>query len=96
MVRLRKQYYADREGRHATPSEIAVIQYLRPDLIHDQPLLPPGPLLSEVQGADDFRAKYPDGRMGAWSDLANPQQGQALFEAAVRGLVRQVPAFFSS
>ncbi|MCW8905197.1 creatininase family protein [Sedimenticola sp.] len=96
VVRLRKQYYADREGRHATPSEIAVIQYLRPDLIHDQPLPPPGPLRSEVQGADDFRAKYPDGRMGGWSDLANPQQGQALFEAAVRGLVRQVPAFFSS
>lgn len=92
---LRRQFYADREGRHATPSEIAVIQYLRPDLMHDQPLPPPGPLQPEAQGADDFRAKYPDGRMGAWADLANPEQGEALFEAAVRGLMQQIPAFFA-
>ncbi|WP_428609863.1 creatininase family protein [Sedimenticola sp.] len=95
VVRLRKQYYGDQEGRHATPSEIAVIQYLRPDLIRKQPLPPPGPLQSEVQGAADFRAKYPDGRMGSWPDLATPAQGQVLFDAAVRGLAQQVPTFFS-
>jgi creatinine amidohydrolase len=95
VVGLRKQYYGDREGRHATPSEIAVIQYLREDLIQAGTLPPPGPLQGEVQGADDFRAKYPDGRIGSWPDLATPAQGRALFEASAGGLAQRVQAFFA-
>lgn len=95
VVELRKQYYGDREGRHATPSEIAVVQYLRADLIRPEHLPPPGPVQGEVHGADDFRWKYPDGRIGSWPELATPEQGRALLEASVEGLVRRLRGFFA-
>ncbi|TVT56674.1 MAG: creatininase family protein [Sedimenticola thiotaurini] len=94
VVALRRKYYGEREGRHATPSEIAVVQYLRSDLIHSEPLPPPVPYQGEIQGAKDFREKYPDGRIAAYSSMANPEQGKVLFDTAVKGIVKQVNQFF--
>ncbi len=92
---LRKKYFAEKEGRHATPSEIAVVQYLRNELIHDAPLPPPAPPQGDIYGAQDFRQKYPDGRIGAYSELATPELGQSLFEAAVLGGEKEIKLFFS-
>lgn len=95
VVELRREYYGEREGRHATPSEIAVVQYLRSDLIHSEPLPPPAPYQGAVHNAQDFREKYPDGRIAAYSSMANPEQGKVLFEAAVSGIAKQVNQFFT-
>ncbi len=94
VVALRKQYYGGQEGHHATPSEIAVVQHLRPDLIHKMELPQPTPYQGEVHGAIDFREKYPDGRVAAHSSMATPEQGCALFESSVAGVAKLAASFF--
>ncbi|MEM9817589.1 MAG: creatininase family protein, partial [Cyanobacteria bacterium P01_D01_bin.6] len=39
-----------------------------------------------IYSAADFRAHYPDGRMGSNPALATPEHGKRLYEAAVKEL----------
>jgi creatinine amidohydrolase len=87
VYRLAKELYGDQEGSHATPSEVAVTQYLYPDSIktaHLDPLPTSGG--HGIYSAADFRRSYPDGRMGSNPSLATPAHGQRFFDAAVAEL----------
>ena len=81
------------EGSHATPSEISVTQYACPGTEKGADLTvkiaPSGPIFD----AEDFRRRYPDGRIGSDPTLANPEAGKKLVDAAVRALVREFKAF---
>ncbi|GAA0539773.1 creatinine amidohydrolase/Fe(II)-dependent formamide hydrolase-like protein [Rhizomicrobium palustre] len=81
------------EGNHATPSEISVTQYLFPQAVKyaDFPvrIAPSGPIFD----AEDFRRRYPDGRIGSDPTLANPAAGKRLVETAVHSLVREFRNF---
>ncbi len=84
---IAKEFYGDQEGTHATPSEVALTQYAYPDHIKHAPLDPPvAPSGFPIYGAADFRAHYPDGRMGSNPALATPEHGHRLYEAAVKEL----------
>jgi creatinine amidohydrolase len=87
VYRLAKELYGDREGSHATPSEVAVTQYLYPDAIKSTPL-DPNNLSKErkILGAADFRRRYPDGRMGSDPSLATPEHGKQFIDLAVKEL----------
>ncbi len=87
VYRLAKELYGDREGSHATPSEVAVTQYLYPEAIKSTPL-DPQHLSKErkILGAADFRRRYPDGRMGSDPSLATPEHGKQFFDLAVKEL----------
>ncbi len=84
---LARELYGDREGSHATPSEIALTQYLYPAAIKSAPL-DPNCLSKErkILGAADFRRRYPDGRMGSDPSLATPAHGKQFFDLAVQEL----------
>lgn len=85
--KLRNALYGDQEGRHATPSEIALIQYLDIETVRDiepDPICPPS---HNYKNAKDMREKHPDGRIGANVSLANPADGKKLFEAALKDLI---------
>ena len=43
--------------------------------------------------AADFRARYPDGRMGSDPGLATPEKGGELVALAAKGLAEEVAAF---
>jgi creatinine amidohydrolase len=96
VYRLAKELYGDREGSHATPSEVAVTQYLYPDLIKSAPL-DPNNLSSErkILGAADFRRRYPDGRMGSDPSLATPEHGKQFFDLAVKDLTANYQEFLA-
>ncbi|MBX2863135.1 MAG: creatininase family protein [Leptolyngbyaceae cyanobacterium MAG.088] len=82
---LAKELYGDQEGSHATPSEVALTQYVYPDFIKSAPLDPQvAPSGHRIYGADDFRRFYTDGRMGSNPDLATPEHGKQFYEAAVK------------
>jgi creatinine amidohydrolase len=87
VYRLAKELYGDREGSHATPSEVAVTQYLYPEAIKSTPL-DPDCLSKErkILGAADFRRRYPDGRMGSDPSLATPEHGKQFIDLAVKEL----------
>ncbi len=98
---LRSEWYADWEGMHATPSEIAITQ-ARYRIVEHQGLGPPEKLTADFMRAHagdkhgppkEHRARFPDGRVGSHSALATPQQGQALFEAACAAVAKDYTVF---
>ncbi len=84
--RLARELYGDQEGSHATPSEVAVTQYLYPDAIKQAPLPSDVGRGHAIYGAEDFRRRYPDGRMGSNPALATPEHGQQFYDIAVKEL----------
>ncbi|GGF68977.1 amidase [Terasakiella brassicae] len=85
--KLRALLYADQEGRHATPSEIAVVQYLDESTLRNVACDPVCAPALAYEGAQDMRDKHPDGRIGANVSLADPVDGKRLFETSVDDLM---------
>jgi creatinine amidohydrolase/Fe(II)-dependent formamide hydrolase-like protein len=80
-------------GMHATPSEIAVTQAAYPARIkttaYSPRIAPSGP----IRDAADYRARFPDGRIGSDPAQASPEKGQRIIDAAVAALLTDVSAF---
>jgi creatinine amidohydrolase/Fe(II)-dependent formamide hydrolase-like protein len=80
-------------GMHATPSEIAVTQAAYPDRIKTaeySPRIAPG---GPIRDALDYRARFPDGRIGSDPGQASPEKGRRIIDAAVGALLEDVAAF---
>ncbi|MBV8887653.1 MAG: creatininase family protein [Chroococcidiopsidaceae cyanobacterium CP_BM_RX_35] len=86
VYKLAKELYGNQEGSHATPSEVAVTQYVYPKAIKQAPLAPEVATGHKIYGAVDFRQRYPDGRMGSNPALATPEHGRQFYELAVKEL----------
>ena len=89
---LRREFYGDWEGMHATPSEIAITQTHYRNVKADAAATPPQALSADYIAAhagdqhgapDEHRRRFPDGRVGSHSALATPEHGAALLAAAV-------------
>ena len=86
VYKLAKELYGDQEGSHATPSEVAVTQYIYPEAIKKAYLSPEIAGGHKIYSAVDFRSRYPDGRMGSNPDLATPEHGQQFYDLSVEEL----------
>ncbi|BAZ80423.1 creatininase family protein [Sphaerospermopsis kisseleviana CS-549] len=93
VYKLAKELYGDQEGSHATPSEVAVTQYVYPEAIKKAPLSPEVAGGHKIYGAVDFRLRYPDGRMGSNPDLATPEHGKQFYDLAVEELSKSYLEF---
>lgn len=93
---LARQLYGDQEGSHATPSEVALTQYVYPDVIKQAYLTPEVSKDHRIYSAADFRRRYPDGRMGSNPALATPDQGRQFYELAVKDLSNTYLEFLSA
>ena len=95
VLRLCAQIFPEGHGSHATPSEIAVTQFGYPDSIkparYSPRIAPTGP----IREAADFRARYPDGRMGSDPAQASPEKGAEIVQLASKGLLEELAAFAS-
>ena len=74
----------------------ARILHLEPSLLKKQCSLndpaPAGP----IYGAEDFRKRYPDGRMGSHPDLAKAEHGKLLLDKAASALSKELSNFLES
>jgi creatinine amidohydrolase len=95
VYRLTKELYGNEEGSHATPSEVAVTQYLYPQSIKQAELSPLTTAGYRIYGAADFRRSYPDGRMGSNPSLATPEHGKQFYDAAVAELTISYQQFLA-
>ncbi|MFB2837215.1 creatininase family protein [Floridanema evergladense] len=86
VYKLAKELYGDREGSHATPSEVAVTQFVYPEAIKQGQLAEEVGKGHPIYGAVDFRKHYPDGRMGSNPALATPEHGKQFYDLAVKEL----------
>ena len=91
-----KELYGDQEGSHATPSEVAVTQFIYPDSIKNATLSSDVNSGYPIYGAADFRSHYPDGRMGSNPALATPEHGEALYKLAVEELSKSYLKFLEA
>ncbi len=96
VYQLAKKLYGDREGSHATPSEVAVTQFVYPEAIKDAPLSTEVASGFPIYGAADFRRHYPDGRMGSDPSLATPEHGQQLYQKAVDAIATDYQKFLAA
>lgn len=101
---LRRAYYGDWEGLHATPSEIAITQALHRVVEPGAAATPPRALSAGeiAQRAGDnhgpperHRTEFPDGRVGAHSALARPEHGRAILQAAAEAVAVDFRGFVS-
>ncbi|MCU0566105.1 MAG: creatininase family protein [Oculatellaceae cyanobacterium Prado106] len=93
VYKLAKELYGDQEGSHATPSEVALTQYVYPDSIKQAELTPEVAKGHPIYGAIDFRRHYPDGRMGSNPALATPEHGKQFYHLAVEELSKDYQRF---
>ncbi len=100
--RMRREWYGDAEGMHATPSEVAITQHAYPDSIRTVDTKPPPTVTAQFirnhsgdnhWDATTHRAAFPDGRVGSDSALASPDAGRRLVEAAVTEALADYQAF---
>lgn len=96
VYRKAKELYGDQEGSHATPSEVALTQYVYPEAIKSAALSPEVSRDHKIYGAIDFRRRYPDGRMGSNPALATPEHGRQLYELAVKELTQTYLEFLKA
>ena len=90
---LANRQFPTGHGSHATPSEIAVTQWGYPDAIKSANYAPQIAPTGPIREALDFRARYPDGRMGSDPGQATPEKGGELVAMAAAGLLEDVAAF---
>jgi creatinine amidohydrolase len=96
VLALQQELFGERDGSHATASEIALAQHGWPELIKQAPLVPAqAPAGRGFTDAADFRRRYPDGRIGSDPSLASPDRGWRLYEAAVTALAAEYRAFLT-
>ncbi len=96
MMDLCKQFFPVGEGSHATPSEVSVTYYAYPaaqKVVEMSPKIAPlGPILD----AEDYRRRFPDGRIGSDPSQANIDAGGKILEAAVKAVIAEVRSFAAS
>ena len=95
VMREARELYGDKEGHHATPSEIAVTLAVEPSLQSKQRPLPDPAPAGPIHSPEDFRRRHPDGRMGSHPSLATADQGNALLETAAAALSEDLRSFLS-
>jgi creatinine amidohydrolase len=93
VYKLAKELYGNEEGSHATPSEVALTQYVYPEWIKQAALSLEVGKGHQIYGATDFRRRYFDGRMGSNPALATPEHGKQFYELAVKELTNSYLEF---
>ena len=94
--KLTESLFGSSEGSHATPSEVSLTYFAYPNAVKTAPqsprIAPTGPILD----ADDYRRRFPDGRIGADSSLASVEAGEKLYETAVSDIARDYQEFVNA
>lgn len=96
IFKLCKDLFPTGHGAHATPSEIAVTQFAYPETVKDAPVSPKIAPLGPVRDAEDYRSRFPDGRMGSDPTLATPELGRQIVEAASAAFLRDFKKFMAA
>lgn len=84
--RLSEELFGDRDGDHATASEVSVAAAAWPDHVKHAGLDASVAPTTRLFGPKDFRQRYPDGRMGSHPQLASVESGQRIIEAVAEDL----------
>ncbi len=93
--RISKEQFGDREGSHATPSEISITQYAYPEAIKSMSEDKADAAPRSFTDAEDYRSLFPDGRIEADSFLASPEVGKEIVDACSKEVIASFNAFLA-
>jgi creatinine amidohydrolase len=94
--KLAEELYPGANGAHATASEVSLAQYYQQGAIKHAQMSPKvAAPSSQFFEAADYRARYPDGRIGSDPSLSSPEHGKLLYEAAVEDMIEAYKAFMA-
>ncbi len=92
------ELFGEGEGFHATPSEVALTYHGYPEdaeRVRQETLEPKLAPMGPIFDAEDYRRRFPDGRIGSDPTLATPDIGNRLLKAAVAELTADYEAFLA-
>ena len=87
--------FGDKDGSHATASEVSVTQYAYPEYIKKAQMEWTGKAKRGFYDAEDYRRTFPDGRIGSDPSLASPEAGRKLTEASVADVIDDYKKFMA-
>lgn len=93
VMAISRRRFGAAEGSHATCSEVSLTQYAFPDHIKQAEMSPEIAPNGPIRDAEDYRRRFPDGRIGSNPALASPEAGEEIFHAAVKGLCADFNSF---
>ena len=93
---ISKELFGDQEGSHATPSEVSLTFYAYPEDVKSAPMSPTLAPQGPIRDADDYRARFADGRIGSNPALATVAAGERLFAAGVTDVLTDYREFIST
>jgi creatinine amidohydrolase len=91
--RLSAKLFADKDGDHATASEVSIAAAAYPQHVKTAELDPEPPPSDRLFGPADFRRRYPEGRMGSHPELASVEAGERIIDAVARDLTKDYLGF---
>src|SRR5579863_9671865 len=81
------------EGSHATPSEVSVTYFGYPEAVKSVAMSPRIAPTGPIRDAEDYRRRFPDGRIGSDPSQANVEAGRRIVEAAVKAVISEFQQF---
>ena len=90
---LCRQLFPVGEGSHATPSEVSVTYFAYPDAIKRVEMSPKIAPTGPIADAEDYRRRFPDGRIGSDPSQASPEAGEKLVAAAAKAVIAEFKQF---
>ncbi len=93
---LANELYGDSNGNHATAAEVSLAQHYQPGAIKHAQMHPKvAPRSGGFFDSADYRARFPDGRIGSDPSLSTPEHGEQLYQAAVADMSEAYAAFLA-
>jgi creatinine amidohydrolase len=92
---LSVELFGDKDGDHASASEVSIASAAYPDHLKSGELDPEVPPSTHVFGPADFRHRYPEGRMGSHPELASVEAGKRIVEAVATDLAEEYQGFLT-
>jgi creatinine amidohydrolase len=91
-----KQLFPVGEGHHATPSEVSVTYFAYPEAQKRVEMTPKIAPVGPIYDAEDYRRRFPDGRIGSDPSLSTPEHGEQLYKASVADMIEVYKAFMAA
>lgn len=86
IIKLSDKLYGEANGAHATAAEVSITYFGYPDdaaRVSREVLEPRVAPWGPIRDADDYRRRFPDGRIGSDPTLASAEDGKRLHDTAV-------------
>ena len=84
------------EGHHATPSEVSVTYFAYPEAQKRVEMTPKIAPVGPIYDAEDYRRRFPDGRIGSDPSQASVEAGEKIVNAAVKAVIAEFRGFAAS